>query len=128
MSIEHIRLSARARDQLITLKRRTGIENWNILCRWALCVSLSTGIGKPVPDAKIPADSNIEMNWKTFAGQHDELYWALVKERCRTDELDPADAEVVAHQFRLHLHRGIQYLAANRNMQSIGDLIGRAVA
>ena len=48
----------------------------------ALCHSLATGIGNPVPDQTIQADSNIDMAWKTFAGPHDELYWALVKERC----------------------------------------------
>ena len=31
MAIEHIRLSQQARDQLITLKRRTGIAHWNVL-------------------------------------------------------------------------------------------------
>lgn len=126
MPIEHIRLSAKARDHLITLKRRTGIDNWNILCRWGLCVSLATK-GAP-PTAKHPADSNIEMNWKTFAGQHDELYWALIRERCRKDGLDPADEEIVAQQIRLHLHRGIQYLAADRSMKTVSDLTGLALA
>ncbi|WP_435947067.1 DndE family protein [Dryocola sp. BD586] len=34
MSIDNVRLSEKAKQQLITLKRRTGIENWNVLCRW----------------------------------------------------------------------------------------------
>ena len=38
-AIDHIRLSQQAKDQLIKLKRVTGIEHWNVLCRWALCVS-----------------------------------------------------------------------------------------
>ena len=41
MAVEHIRLSKQAKNQLIKLKRVTGIEHWNVLCRWALCVSLS---------------------------------------------------------------------------------------
>ena len=123
MPIEHVTVSAKARDQLIALKRRTGIDNWNILCRWALCVSLA----EPAPpaDAKHPADSNIDMAWKTFAGQHDELYWAIVRQRCISDGLDPKDEEQVAHQFRLHLHRGIAYLTGDKKLQSIGDLVGR---
>ena len=36
MAIEHIRVSQHAKDQLIRLKRVTGIKNWNVLCRWAL--------------------------------------------------------------------------------------------
>ena len=40
MSIKQIRLSSQARDQLIRLKSRTGIQQWNILSRWAFGLSL----------------------------------------------------------------------------------------
>ena len=123
MAIEHIRLSQQAKDQLIKLKRVTGIEHWNILCRWALCVSLAE---QSVPPAsKIPADSNVEMSWKVFGGRYADLYLALMKERCARDGLG-SDAEVVAQQFRLHLHRGISYLAGNRELRKIDDLISLA--
>lgn len=119
-AIDHIRLSQQAKDQLIKLKRNTGIEHWNVLCRWALCVSLAE---KTIPpSARIPADSNVEMSWRVFAGRYADLYLALVKERCLRDGFD-TDAETLAMQFRLHLHRGISYLAANRNLRRIDDLI-----
>ena len=38
--IEQVRVSERARVQLINIKRRTGVQNWNIICRWALAISL----------------------------------------------------------------------------------------
>ena len=38
MSIKQVRLSNQAKEQLIRLKTRTGIQQWNILCRWALCL------------------------------------------------------------------------------------------
>ena len=37
--IKNFRVSAQARDQLIRLKSKTGIGQWNVLCRWALVVS-----------------------------------------------------------------------------------------
>ena len=120
MAIEHIKLSQKAKDQLIKLKRVTGIEHWNILCRWALCLSLAE---KSIPPkSKIPADSNVEMSWKIFGGRYADLYMALMKERCVSDGLG-ADPETVAQQFRLHLHRGISYLAGNKDLRSIDDLI-----
>ena len=64
MLLEHIRLSEQARDQLIKVKRYTGIPHWNTLCRWAFCVSLAEP--SPPAPAKIPADSSVEMNWRTF--------------------------------------------------------------
>ena len=48
MAIDHIRFSQQAKDQLIKFKRVTGIEHWNILCRWALCVSLAEDSVRPL--------------------------------------------------------------------------------
>lgn len=120
MAIEHIRLSQQAKDQLIKLKRVTGIEHWNVLCRWALCLSLAE---QSVPSAsKIPADSNVEMSWKVFGGRYADLYLALVKERCVRNGLG-TDPDMIAQQFRLHLHRGISYLAGNKALRKIDDLV-----
>jgi len=124
MAVEHVRLSQQAKDQLVKLKRVTGIEHWNVLCRWAFCLSLSE---QSVPAvAKIPADSNVEMSWKVFGGRYADLYMALLKERCVRDGLG-TDAEMLAQQFRLHLHRGISYLAADKNLRKIDDLVSLAV-
>lgn len=122
-AIEHIRLSQQAKDQLIKLKRVTGIEHWNILCRWALCVSLAERT-KP-SNMKIPADSNVEMSWRVFGGRYADLYLVLLKERCLRDGL-PTDDETLAQQFRLHLHRGVSYLAANKALRRIDDFVAVA--
>ena len=64
MSIETVRISQRGKDQLVKLKRITGIRNWNVLCRWALATSLADPTVPLVRDVK--TDSNIEMTWRTF--------------------------------------------------------------
>lgn len=56
-----------------------------------------------------------------------ELCRPLVKERCERDGLG-CDDEVVARQFRLHLHRGISYLATPGSVRSIADLIRLAAS
>jgi DNA sulfur modification protein DndE len=122
MAIEHIRVSQQARDQLIKLKRATGIQNWNVLCRWAFCASIAEP--SVPPPAKIPADSSVEMTWKVFGGTYHELYLALLKERCRQDGLS-TDADVLGTQFRLHLHRGLGYLAADKKIKGISNLLLR---
>lgn len=124
MSVEHIRLSRTARDQLVTLKRRTGIAHWNVLCRWALCRSLSEPA--PPPMAKLLLDSNVEMNWRTFAGNHGDELWALMRYRCHVDGL-PLDDESVAQQFRLHLHRGIGYLVGDPRVTDLPGLASVAL-
>lgn len=119
MVIEHVRVSNDAKDQLIRLKRLTGIKHWNVLCRWALCVSLAEP-SKPAP-SRVLADSNVEMSWRVFGGRYADIYWAILKERCISDGLQ-TDDETLAQQFRLHLHRGISYLAGYKDLRKIDDL------
>ena len=83
MPIEHIHLSQQAKDQLVRLKRATGLDSWNVLCRWGFCLSLAEA-STPVTK-RIPADSNVEMTWRVFAGSHRGVYMALLKERCVRD-------------------------------------------
>lgn len=124
MALDHIRLSSKAKDQLIKLKRYTGVKHWNVLCRTAFCISLAES-SRP-PNSRIPADSNVEMSWRVFAGKHEELYSALLKARCLGDRL-PLDDKTLNRQFRLHLHRGIGYLAGDRSLRSVAALAARAI-
>lgn len=120
MIIKQIRLSNQSKDKLSRLKGKTGLQNWNVLCRWALCFSLSE---KTIPaDDELPQDSNLEMSWLTFAGENYEIYEAVVKMRCENDGL-PTDDETVAKYFRLHLNRGISYLSGTNVIRSIEDLL-----
>ena len=36
MIVKHFKLSQPEKDRLIRIKAKTGIQNWNVLCRWAL--------------------------------------------------------------------------------------------
>jgi len=120
LPIEHIRISQQGRDQLIKLKRLTGIEHWNTLCRWAFCSSLA----EPTvpPNIKIPADSTIEMSWRLFGGPYQELFLGLLKERCLKDGLG-VDDHTLTVQFRLHLHRGIGYLATDKRIKDMRSFV-----
>lgn len=117
--IETVRVSEKAKIQLVTLKRRTGIENWNILCRWAFCLSLKEK--NPLPNENIITDSSIEMTWKTFTGGEEDLYLALLLQRAKEDDVT-LDKQSINHYFKLHLHRGISYLN-NANTSSIQNLL-----
>ena len=124
MIIKQIRVSQQAKDHLSRLKGKTGIKNWNILCRWALCYSLSE---YTIPtDISIIADSNMEMSWMTFGGEYYELYEALIKAWCIRMGL-PVDNETLTKYFRLNLERGIAYLCGTGFIKSIDDLVGISI-
>ncbi|MEM7725320.1 MAG: DNA sulfur modification protein DndE [Cyanobacteria bacterium P01_A01_bin.45] len=118
--IERIRLSQLAKDQLTKLKRQTKIDQWNILCRWALCRSLcEPTLPSSVP---VPQDSNVEMTWRVFGGEMADMLLLALKQRCYNDGLG-TDKETLITQLRLHIHRGIGYLAGDPNIKKIEDLI-----
>ncbi len=124
MIIKQIKLSNAAKDKLSRLKGKTGIQNWNVLCRWAFCFSLKEGT---IPtDIEINSDSNVEMSWLTFAGEYHELYEALIKEWCIDNDLG-TDNDTIAKYFKLHLERGIGYLSGTNFVKDIKDLLDKSL-
>lgn len=121
MSIENIRLSEKAKGQLITVKRNTKIENWNVLCRWALMLSLKEPSIPPHED--IVTDSNVEMTWKVFGGEFSDVYLAMLKQRIYLD-YGKVDEDELYYYFKLHLHRGVSYLSVKN--KSIDSLVKQA--
>ena len=117
MIIKQIKLSNAAKDKLSRLKGKTGIQNWNVLCRWAFCFSLKEGT--------IPTD--IEINSDTFAGEYYELYEALIKEWCTENDLG-TDNDTIAKYFKLHLERGIGYLSGTNFVKDIKDLLDKSLS
>lgn len=105
-TIDTIRLSEKQKQQLIVLKRKTGIENWNVLCRWALCLSLADSTIPPKED--IPSDSNVEMTWKTFAGEYHPVYTTLL-----IASFQKSESGNLIEFFKSHLSRGIALLTKN---------------
>jgi DNA sulfur modification protein DndE len=120
MITETVRISKRGRDQLIKLKRKTGIENWNIICRWALCVSLTEATTPMNYDSS--EMSNIEMTWRTFGGKNADIYEALIQLQVRNDLEDPTP-EMISKYFRNHLHRGIASLSTGKRISNVSSLV-----
>lgn len=124
MFIKQIRLSETSKERLSRLKGKTGIKNWNILCRWALCYSLSE---QTLPtDVPVNTDSNVEMSWFTFGGEYSDIYSALLVAWCQRMKLS-IDEETLEKYFKLHLERGIAYLSGTNLIKSIDDLLKLAI-
>jgi DNA sulfur modification protein DndE len=123
--IEPGRRGADTKIHLSTLKKRTGIENWNTLCRWAFCLSLSDET--PVRDRDEKGVGAVEMTWKTFAGEDEDIYRALLVERCQSEH-GSLEKELLASTLRQHIARGAARLVSNRGLKSVGQLLEMATA
>lgn len=103
-----IRISEQGKRQLIGLKRTTKIDQWNILCRWALCISLKEP--KPLEATTLGPMSNIEMSLDVFLGRYKPVFFALLEQRRqKTDRYGGAETNHSAHIN--HTHRGISIMA-----------------
>jgi DNA sulfur modification protein DndE len=116
--IDYVRVSAKGKEILIKIKKRTGLEHWNELCRIAICRSLSNPTPPPT-SAKI-GDNSIDMEWKTFAGPFQQELAALTVFRAHQDRIDLSRKDSLAEYFRAHLERGITSL---QNAKEISDLV-----
>jgi DNA sulfur modification protein DndE len=120
--VETIRISQQGREQLIKLRRQTGIEHWNVLCRWAFCVSLREKT--PPLQTSERLEGGVEMTWKVFSGEHGDIYSALCWQRARKDGY-PEGLDGAASCLRAHLHRGLSFLASGKETKTLSDLATR---
>ena len=124
MIVKQIKVSNISKERLSRLKGKTGIKNWNVLCRWALCYSLSENT---IPtDIPIVADSNVEMSWFTFGGEYSDLYDALMVAWCKKMNL-PTDEDTLTKFLKLHLERGIAHLSGTNFIKNLDDLVKLAI-
>lgn len=115
-----IRLSESTKRHLIKVKRITGTDHWNILCRWALCLSLRTNQTLTRPHEE--ELSNIEMTWRTLAGQNDSAYEAIVK--LSYDEHKQSGDSLTINVFlRSHIQRGAAELLRIIKFKDIDALL-----
>lgn len=121
---EMVRLGADVRDNITTLKRRTGIVNSNVVCRWALCRSLAESTAPTNPPSQ---DSAVEIAWKVFSGSAGDLYWWLLKVYSHEHGL-PIDEESLGNHLRAHIARGASYLVGDKAMRDAPSLAGLVAA
>lgn len=107
--LENLRLSERERESLLQIKRLTGIENWNVLCRLALCISFREG-PIPVTEKEVASDSSLEMSWRTLVGEAEPGFLALLHRR------EPESSST--RLLRSHLARGIALVHARLQTDS----------
>lgn len=120
MIVKQIRLSNHAKERLSRLKGKTGIKNWNVLCRWAYCYSLKENT---IPTSEgIDGESNVEMSWYTFAGEYSDLYEAVIIAWCKKMGIS-SDNETIAKYIKMHIERGISYLSGTNFIKDLDSLL-----
>jgi DNA sulfur modification protein DndE len=116
--IEVVRLSQSDKDLLTKIKRKTGVDSWNVLCRWALTVALAqpNAVYVKSPEKR----DSIEIKWDTFAGKNSSLYRGILL--VHYSEYKQHSSELSMNDFfHSALSKGINILY--RKASQIGILI-----
>jgi DNA sulfur modification protein DndE len=106
----------------LKLRKSTGIENWNVICRWGFCQAIKEEIKLPKSLPKRDV-SNIEMTWKTFAGEGEPIYQLLLTDLLHSSE--QAEAKRPDQVLRFIVERGLESLLS-KDISEIEDLVGLA--
>lgn len=116
MNLSRIRFCEEVDLRLRNLKARTTLSA-NLLCRLGFSLSLAE---PTIPDpARYPEDSSREIERGTLTGRYDDLFVALLRQRCLIDGLS-IEGEVFEEQFRAHMNRGV--LLLYQQVKSLPDL------
>lgn len=117
--MERVKLTSAARNQLATIKRRTGIEHNNAICRHALCISLANP--SVPPNENFSFSGGLEIDWRTLTGGQEDLYTNLLIVRL-LNEGKRVSEESIRQTVLLHVHRGLSYLVSRREDDLLAEL------
>jgi DNA sulfur modification protein DndE len=117
--MERVKLTGTARNQLATIKRRTGIEHNNAICRHALCISLANP--SVPPDENFAFAGGLEIDWRTLTGGQDDLYTNLLIVRLLSEGKRVSE-DAIRQVFLQHVHRGLSYLVSRREEDLLAEL------
>lgn len=143
MTIRSVRFSKETKNQLIRLKRKTGIPTFNVLCRWAFCHSLTdtennVSHNRPVPTETVDTilektasdstqpDKELEIDWRVLSGSYSEVMIAILKQNCLENGLT-TDVETMNEHLKHLIENGIKHLVADESLKTIDDLFAIAI-
>jgi DNA sulfur modification protein DndE len=114
--IESIRLTETDKELLVRIKRKTGIESWNILCRWSYLIGLSHDQIN-ISNSHEKRDA-IEIKWETFAGRQSSYYEAITKLKY-TSYLKNNNEGTIFEFFHTKLSFGIRILSKSASEEDL---------
>ena len=109
-TIDLLRTSANVRNSLTRIKTITGIPNWNVICRWAFCLSLKqTSLPREV-DEKL---DGIEIDYDTLVGKNKSIYTQLLINNLIAHKVE-IDKKNLTKYLYAHVNRGVNIIYTNK--------------
>lgn len=117
IKLEALKTTTHIKNVLSSIKRVTGIEYWNVICRWALCISLKQ---KSLPRLVEEKLDGVEIDYDVFVGKNNSIYTQLLINNLIKHNIEVTKSNVYKYLYA-HVNRGVSILY-NKKMKSIKDL------
>ena len=118
IKLEALKTTTHIKNVLSSIKRVTGIEYWNVICRWALCISLKQ---KSLPRLVEEKLDGVEIDYDVFVGKNNSIYTQLLINNLMKHNIEITKSNMYKYLYA-HVNRGVSILY-NKKMKSIKDLI-----
>ena len=117
IKLDALKTTTHIKNVLSSIKRVTGIEYWNVICRWALCISLKQ---KSLPRLVEEKLDGVEIDYDVFVGKNNSIYTQLLINNLIKHNIEITKSNVYKYLYA-HVNRGVSILY-NKKMKSIKDL------
>ena len=109
-NIDILRTSMNVKNSLTRIKSITGISNWNILCRWAFCLSVKqTSLPREVEEKL----DGIEIDYDTLVGRNKFIYTQLLINNLVSHK-EEINKKNLTKYLNAHVNRGVNIIYTNK--------------
>jgi len=117
INIDQLRTSTSLKNLLTRIKSITGIQHWNVLCRWGFCFSIKQSTLPRLVDEKL---DGVEIDYDVLVGKNKIIYTQLLINNLRKNNIE-INKENLTKYLYAHINRGVSIIY-NIKMKSIKDL------
>ena len=109
-NIDILRTSMNVKNSLTRIKSITGIPNWNILCRWAFCLSIKQ---ENLPREIEETLDGVEIDYEVFAGKNKDIYTQLLINNLLKYKIEINKRNLSKYLYA-HINRGVNIMYSNK--------------
>ena len=117
VKIETLRTTTNVKNLLTRIKAVTGIQYWNVICRWGLCLSIKQSTLPRIIEEKL---DGIEIDYDVFVGKNKIIYTQLLINDLQKHKIEITKENLYKYLYA-HVNRGVSIIY-NYKMKSISDL------
>jgi DNA sulfur modification protein DndE len=114
-AIDNVKICEKDKEILIKIKKNTGIDQWNVLCRIAFLLTVQ----KKYKFASNYGVSKIDLDWKTFSGKYDEILKLLIDYSAKEVSLSGEKIQSHSKYLEKKISLGISEMKKVKNVLDI---------